>query len=76
MANDSLYDPRFVRSLFDEMAATYGVVNLLSSFGFTVWWRRRCAGEVEVEPDSVVVDLMAGMGELSAEISRSLGQDG
>lgn len=76
MKNDSLNDPLFVRSLFDEMAATYGVVNLLSSFGFTIWWRRKCARELIVQPDSVVVDLMAGMGELCLEIDKNLGKDG
>lgn len=75
MGNDSLYDSQFVRSLFDEMAATYGVVNLLSSFGFTIWWRRRCAREIQVEPDSVVVDLMAGMGELCVEVSKNIHQN-
>jgi hypothetical protein len=28
------YDPARVRALFDEMAATYGIVNLVASFGF------------------------------------------
>ncbi len=76
MGNDSLYDPQFVRSLFDEMAETYGVVNLLSSFGFAILWRRRCARAIQIEPDSVVVDLMAGMGELCFEISKNLQQNG
>ena len=75
MENDSLYDTQFVRSLFDEMATTYGVVNLLSSFGFTIWWRRKCVGELELKPNSVVLDLMAGMGELCSEIDKQLQHD-
>lgn len=71
-----LYDPGFVRSLFDEMAQTYGLVNLLTSFGFTLWWRKKCARAISVKPDSVVVDLMAGMGELSTHVGKSLNENG
>lgn len=76
MKNESLYDPKFVRSLFDEMATTYGLVNLLSSFGFTIWWRRKCAREISVKQDAVIADLMTGMGELCVEISKDLSQNG
>lgn len=37
MNNQARYDPKYFAGLFDEMAATYGIVNLLSSFGFTYW---------------------------------------
>ena len=76
MKADSLYDPRYVRDLFDEMAGTYGAVNLLSSFGFTIWWRRKLARSLSVAPDATVLDLMSGMGELCREISKSLSVDG
>ncbi|HJV89157.1 MAG TPA: hypothetical protein VJ623_02535 [Holophagaceae bacterium] len=33
------YDSTDIRDLFDGMAATYGLVNVLSSFGFCVRWR-------------------------------------
>lgn len=76
MKDVPLYDPSFVTALFNEMAATYGIVNLLSSFGFTLMWRRKCANAVSVEPNSVVLDLMTGMGELCTSIAKSLGPDG
>lgn len=76
MKADSLYDPQFVRGLFDEMAETYGIVNLLSSFGFAIWWRRQLARTLSVEPTATVLDLMTGMGELCCEISKSLSVDG
>ena len=46
-ATTARYDPESVRRLFNDMAATYGHVNLLSSFGFTVRWRHQV---VEVAP--------------------------
>ena len=76
MSDDSIYDTAFVCSLFDEMAATYGLMNLLSSFGFTVMWRRKCARNLDVRADAVVVDLMTGMGELCTELKRSLDESG
>lgn len=76
MTQDELYDPRFVCRLFDEMARTYGIVNLISSFGFTLRWRRQCLGGIELAPDSTVLDLMTGMGELCPDVSRSLGGRG
>ncbi len=57
------YEPSAIRDLFDGMAATYGLVNVLSSFGFCLWWRRACVHHLPPMETPVVVDLMAGMGE-------------
>lgn len=56
--------PDHVRRLFGEMAATYGVVNLASSFGFCHRWRRQCVSFAPIEQGMAVFDLMSGMGEL------------
>lgn len=69
-------DPAFVRRLFDEMAATYGVVNLVSSLGFAVLWRRQCVRRVEVRPGWTAVDMMTGMGELCPDVARLIGSEG
>ena len=69
MAREDLYDPAFVRGLFDEMAATYGPVNLLSSFGFCIRWRRQCLRLIDLRPGSTVLDLMCGMGELESDVA-------
>ena len=76
MTQPDLYDPSFVSDLFDEMARTYGVVNLISSFGFTIRWRRQCLRSIEITPSSTVLDLMAGMGELGPDIAQFVGDDG
>lgn len=57
------YDPSFVRDLFDEMSSTYGVMNSVTSFGFSERWRCQA---VKLLPDlkgARVCDLMCGMGE-------------
>jgi ubiquinone/menaquinone biosynthesis C-methylase UbiE len=68
------YDPSSVKDLFNEMAATYGIVNLLSSLGFTFRWRNQCVAALPVtSPTQHVADLMSGMGELWRSLSRRHG---
>jgi ubiquinone/menaquinone biosynthesis C-methylase UbiE len=66
------YDSESVKSLFDDMASTYGRTNLLSSFGFTLLWRHQVVESLPLESASCVVDLMSGMGELWRSLARSL----
>lgn len=68
----ALYDPGFVSGLFNEMAATYGAMNYVTSFGFCARWRRTCVAAVPVRPGAVVYDLMSGMGECWPHIGREL----
>ncbi len=70
------YDPAFVRQLFEEMATTYGVVNLISSFGFARRWRRQCVRAIPIRPGDRVLDLMTGMGEIIPDASRLIGAEG
>ncbi len=57
------YDPESIKKLFDDMASTYGHVNLISSFGFTARWRRQTIAGLPLASANCVVDLMSGMGE-------------
>ena len=61
---NATYDSRAIQALFDEMAATYGVVNYISSFGFAARWRHQVVKNVLLTEKSYVVDLMSGMNEL------------
>jgi demethylmenaquinone methyltransferase/2-methoxy-6-polyprenyl-1,4-benzoquinol methylase len=65
------YDPTAIRELFDEMAATYGMVNLIASFGFAARWRHQAVKQISaaLRGNQQVVDLMSGMNELSHSIS-------
>lgn len=66
------YNPEAIRRLFDDMAATYGRVNVISSFGFTARWRHQVVAGLPLESATSVVDLMSGMGELWRTLSRSV----
>ena len=63
------YSSASIRELFDEMSGTYGVVNLISSFGFTALWRHQVTRGLRLAEGSHVVDLMSGMNELCRSLS-------
>lgn len=65
-----LYSPKVVSALFGEMSRTYGFVNLLASLGFTRIWRKVVVTKLKQQNDSLMVDLMTGMGELFASRRR------
>lgn len=54
------------------MAATYGYVNLISSFGFTARWRHQTVAALPLESAECVLDLMSGMGELWPSMAERL----
>ena len=76
MLEERHYEPEFVRELFNGMASTYGVTNLVSSFGFCQRWRERCVELAQVQPGMVVYDLMSGMGECWSSLDRRLQGNG
>jgi len=57
------YDPSFVQDLFDEMSSTYGVMNSVTSLGFSERWRCQAVKLLPELNDARVCDLMCGMGE-------------
>jgi len=76
LENSELYDSRFVRNLFDEMAKTYDKVHYVTSFGFSVLWRKQCVGHLYISEGAVVYDLMTGMGECWPYILKNIGNKG
>lgn len=73
---DKIYQAEFIRGLFDEMSATYGTVNVISSFGFCIRWRQQCIRLVRPVPGNHVIDLMSGMGELWPMVAKYIGSKG
>lgn len=60
-----IYDPAFVKGVFDRCSRKYIVFSWLCSFGFTERWRRQCTRALALgsSPVSTGYDLMAGTGE-------------
>ena len=59
-----------VRSMFDAIAPRYELVNTLMTFGLDKRWRQRAVSDLRLASDSVVLDVAAGTGDFSRELSR------
>lgn len=60
-----IYDPRFVKDVFDRCSAGYRYWSQIASFGFIFLWRRQCVDLMPAMPSdgATGLDLMAGTGE-------------
>ncbi|HSI65676.1 MAG TPA: class I SAM-dependent methyltransferase [Candidatus Saccharimonadia bacterium] len=64
------YDDDYVKALFDRMGRTYDLTNVISSFGFSEFWRWQCVAQASIKPGQHVCDMMAGTGECWRYILR------
>ncbi len=61
----NIYNPQYVKELFDKMSGSYERVNYITSFGFSLRWRRQFLKHFAPSHDKIeVIDLMTGMGEV------------
>lgn len=67
-----IHDEQFVRALFDEMAKTYGLVNMISSLGFAYFWRKLAVGLIPISSKRIC-DIMTGQGECLGHVKRRHG---
>ena len=61
-----IYDPNFVKGVFDRCSDRYIAFSLICSLGFTERWRRQCVAAMPAPPSRGAhgYDLMAGTGEI------------
>lgn len=61
-----IYDPAFVKNIFDRCSRRYITFSTICSLGFTERWRRQCVAALDAPRDAAPVcyDLMAGTGEI------------
>jgi demethylmenaquinone methyltransferase / 2-methoxy-6-polyprenyl-1,4-benzoquinol methylase len=62
---------RAVRSMFDDIAPRYDLVNRIMTFGMDVGWRRRAVKALALAPGSIVLDVASGTGDLCNELERA-----
>lgn len=72
----SIYSLAYLRALFDEMSASYDLVNYVTSFGFSARFRRQFIEAARIEAGHAVLDMMCGGGECWCYIERRTGADG
>lgn len=61
---DSIYNPEYVKGLFNRMSSSYERMNYITSFGFSIRWRTQFLDPLQSTTDKIeVIDLLTGMGE-------------
>jgi demethylmenaquinone methyltransferase/2-methoxy-6-polyprenyl-1,4-benzoquinol methylase len=61
---NEIYSPDYVQDLFDRMSSSYERMNYITSFGFSIRWRRQYLQPFARSNEKVkVIDLLTGMGE-------------
>ncbi len=69
-----IYDPNFVKGVFDRCSERYIAVSYICSFGFTERWRKQCVANMPIPGASAPAgyDLMAGTGEVWPHLLKRL----
>lgn len=62
---------RAVKSMFDNIAPRYDLVNRIMTGRMDVGWRRRAVSDLNLAPGSVVLDLACGTGDFCRELEAS-----
>jgi ubiquinone/menaquinone biosynthesis C-methylase UbiE len=69
---DDIYDPAYVKGVFDRCSGRYIGFSYICSMGFTERWRRQCVAAMPEPATATPVgyDLMAGTGEVWPHLLR------
>lgn len=60
----NIYEPDYVKKLFNQMSGSYERVNYITSFGYSIRWRRQMMDKLgRSEQPLKVLDLLSGLGE-------------
>lgn len=60
----NIYEPDFVKKLFNQMSGSYERMNFITSFGFSILWRKQFLKKLTSTSDKIeVIDLLSGLGE-------------
>lgn len=71
---EDIHSESYVKGLFNEMAQTYGIVNIFSSLGFAYFWRKQAVYAVS-HNRTRICDLMTGGAECLCHIKKKFGPE-
>jgi ubiquinone/menaquinone biosynthesis C-methylase UbiE len=65
MQDKDIFDPNFVKGVFDRCGSNYRYWSQIASFGFVWLWRKQCIQSLplQINDGALIYDLMAGTGE-------------
>lgn len=71
-SGQDIYDPAFVKGVFDRCSTAYISFSWIFSLGFTERWRKQCVKALALPPgrEAEGYDLMAGTGEVWPHLFR------
>ena len=60
----NIYEPEYVKKLFNQMSESYERMNYITSFGFSIRWRKQFLNKLGKSNQQLnIIDLMSGLGE-------------
>ncbi|MDM1046313.1 class I SAM-dependent methyltransferase [Myroides sp. 1354] len=69
---ENIYSEVYIQGLFNRMSSSYERVNYLSSFGFSLRWRKQFLKPMKLTTENAqLIDLMTGMGETWGAIHQA-----
>lgn len=61
---NNIYNPEYIKGLFNKMSSSYERMNFITSFGFSIRWRRQFLKPFkQAKHKAEIIDLLTGMGE-------------
>lgn len=70
---NNIYNPEFVKGLFNRMSSSYERMNFITSFGFSIRWRRQFLENfIQTGHKAEIIDLLTGMGETWKETKKKI----
>lgn len=70
---NNIYNPLYVKELFNRMSSSYERMNYITSFGFSIRWRKQLIASLQPQTNQVeIIDLLTGMGETWVAIKRKI----
>ncbi|MGO4708427.1 class I SAM-dependent methyltransferase [Chryseobacterium sp. 2TAF14] len=74
---NNIYEPKFVKQLFNQMSGSYERMNYITSFGFSIRWRKQFLSKLGKSNENLnVIDRLktfneAQLGILAKEILQN-----
>jgi demethylmenaquinone methyltransferase/2-methoxy-6-polyprenyl-1,4-benzoquinol methylase len=69
---ENIYDSEYVRKLFNQMSNSYERMNYITSFGFSIRWRKQFLDKLGKSTEKLhIIDLLSGLGENWEYLNRN-----
>ena len=61
---------KFVRKMFDDISPRYDFLNHFLSLGTDIYWRKKFIKKLDIDNDTIVLDVACGTGDVCFEILK------